>query len=104
MPTQRKVPRIRPYDSAAGGWGALRATARAVRERMDVDEAPLLLYRTNKPTGFDCPGSAWPDSRRCLRRARTCSTAKPHGLLGGRQMRENGTRRSSRQAFFADFQ
>jgi hypothetical protein len=36
-------------------------TARAVREQMDVVEAPLLLYRTNKPTGFDCPGCAWPD-------------------------------------------
>jgi molybdopterin-dependent oxidoreductase alpha subunit len=61
MPTRREVPGIRPYDSAAGGWGALRATARAVREQMDVEEAPLLLYRTNKPTGFDCPGCAWPD-------------------------------------------
>src|SRR3984957_19901033 len=29
---------------------------------MEVDEAPLLLYRTNKPTGFDCPGCAWPDN------------------------------------------
>src|SRR6266849_3618164 len=61
MPARRKVPGIRPYDSPAGGWGALRATARAVREQMDVAEAPLLLYRTNKPTGFDCPGCAWPD-------------------------------------------
>ena len=61
MPTRREVPGIRPYDSAAGGWGALRATARAVRDQMDVDQAPLLLYRTNKPTGFDCPGCAWPD-------------------------------------------
>ena len=61
MATRRNVPGIKAYDSAAGGWGALRATARAVREQMDVDEAPLLLYRTNKPTGFDCPGCAWPD-------------------------------------------
>ena len=61
MPTRRKVPGIRPYDGPAGGWGALRATARAVREQMNVEEAPLLLYRTNKPTGFDCPGCAWPD-------------------------------------------
>jgi molybdopterin-dependent oxidoreductase alpha subunit len=61
MPTRRKVPGIRPYESPAGGWGALRATARAVREQMDVVEAPLLLYRTNKPAGFDCPGCAWPD-------------------------------------------
>jgi molybdopterin-dependent oxidoreductase alpha subunit len=28
---------------------------------MNVQESPLLLYRTNKPTGFDCPGCAWPD-------------------------------------------
>lgn len=61
MATRRNVPGIKAYDGAAGGWGALRATARAVREQMDVDEAPLLLYRTNKPTGFDCPGCAWPD-------------------------------------------
>ena len=61
MPTRRKVPGIRPYESSAGGWGALRATARAVRQQMDVEAAPLLLYRTNKPTGFDCPGCAWPD-------------------------------------------
>src|SRR6202051_3451966 len=61
MQTRRKVPGIKRYDSPAGGWGALRATARAVREQMDVVEVPLLLYRTNKPAGFDCPGCAWPD-------------------------------------------
>jgi molybdopterin-dependent oxidoreductase alpha subunit len=61
MTTRRNITGIKAYDSAAGGWGALRATARAVREQMAVDEAPLLLYRTNKPTGFDCPGCAWPD-------------------------------------------
>jgi molybdopterin-dependent oxidoreductase alpha subunit len=61
MPTRRKVPGIRPYESSAGGWGALRATARAVRQQMDIEAASLLLYRTNKPTGFDCPGCAWPD-------------------------------------------
>src|SRR6202051_3497293 len=61
MSTRRKVPGIRTYESPAGGGGALRPTARAVREQMDVAEAPLLLYRTNKPTGFDCPGCAWPD-------------------------------------------
>jgi molybdopterin-dependent oxidoreductase alpha subunit len=55
------VPGVKPYDSPAGGWGALRATAKAVREQMDLSEAPLLLYRTNKPGGFDCPGCAWPD-------------------------------------------
>lgn len=61
MSTSRDVPGIKPYDSPAGGWGALRATARAVREQMDLVEAPGLLLRTNKPDGFDCPGCAWPD-------------------------------------------
>ncbi|MBB3609445.1 FdhF/YdeP family oxidoreductase [Rhizobium sp. BK602] len=61
MAQKRQVPGIRPYNSPAGGWGALKATAKAVREQMDVTEAPMLLLRTNKPTGFDCPGCAWPD-------------------------------------------
>ena len=61
MAEQRKVPGVRRYSHPAGGWGALMATARAVREQMDVVEAPLLLLRTNKPDGFDCPGCAWPD-------------------------------------------
>jgi len=61
MSKRRTVPGIVPYDSPAGGWGALRATAKAVREQMQLSEAPLLLYQTNKPDGFDCPGCAWPD-------------------------------------------
>ncbi|ASW09567.1 FdhF/YdeP family oxidoreductase [Rhizobium sp. 11515TR] len=61
MAQKREVPGIRPYNSPAGGWGALKATANAVRLQMDVTEAPGLLLRTNKPTGFDCPGCAWPD-------------------------------------------
>lgn len=61
MVQKREVPGIRPYNSPAGGWGALKATAKAVRDQMDVTEAPGLLLRTNKPTGFDCPGCAWPD-------------------------------------------
>lgn len=61
MAQKREVPGIRPYNSPAGGWGALKATAKAVRQQMDITEAPGLLLRTNKPTGFDCPGCAWPD-------------------------------------------
>jgi molybdopterin-dependent oxidoreductase alpha subunit len=61
MAKRRDVPGVKPYGKAAGGWGAVRATARAVREQMDVHVAPLLLLRTNKPDGFDCPGCAWPD-------------------------------------------
>jgi molybdopterin-dependent oxidoreductase alpha subunit len=55
------VPGIRQYGSPAGGWGALRATAEAVRRQMEAAEAAATLFHTNKPDGFDCPGCAWPD-------------------------------------------
>ncbi len=61
MTKRRDVPGIRAYDGPAGGWGALRATALAVRQQMETIEAPIVLLRTNQPTGFDCPGCAWPD-------------------------------------------
>ncbi|MBO9537742.1 FdhF/YdeP family oxidoreductase [Herbaspirillum sp.] len=59
--SKRQVPGIRKYEAPAGGWGALKATAQAVHEQMQVVEAPLVLMRTNQPAGFDCPGCAWPD-------------------------------------------
>lgn len=58
---KRDVPGIRPYGDPAGGWGALKATAQAVRDQMDPFEAPPTLLHMNKPDGFDCPGCAWPD-------------------------------------------
>jgi molybdopterin-dependent oxidoreductase alpha subunit len=58
---RRSVPGIHHYDGPAGGWGALKATAIAVRTQMDALEAPATLLRTNQPDGFDCPGCAWPD-------------------------------------------
>ncbi|MGU7775545.1 FdhF/YdeP family oxidoreductase [Burkholderia sp. MR1-5-21] len=61
MTNRREVPGIRKYEGPAGGWGALRATADAVRTQMDAFEAPIILMRTNQPDGFDCPGCAWPD-------------------------------------------
>ncbi|MGF6709517.1 molybdopterin-dependent oxidoreductase alpha subunit [Luteibacter sp. W1I16] len=57
----KPIPGIRPYSQPAGGWGALKATAKAVAEQMMGAQAPITLYHTNKPDGFDCPGCAWPD-------------------------------------------
>ncbi|WNL44197.1 FdhF/YdeP family oxidoreductase [Dyella sp. BiH032] len=54
---------IQPYEGPAGGWGALRAVAKAVREQMAVGRSVDALQRVNKPAGFDCPGCAWPDPR-----------------------------------------
>ena len=54
---------VRPYDSPAGGWGALRATAKAIAAQMHAVDATVTLLHTNKPDGFDCPGCAWPDKK-----------------------------------------
>ena len=37
MSEQRNVPGVRDYHHPAGGWGALKATAKAVKEQMGVD-------------------------------------------------------------------
>ena len=50
-----------PYDSPAGGWGALQATAHALREQSIVVKGSKALLSMNQPDGFDCPGCAWPD-------------------------------------------
>ena len=44
MPADQNLKGVKAYNSPAGGWGALKATAKAVREQMDMTEAPLLLY------------------------------------------------------------
>ncbi len=52
---------IRPYEKPAGGWDALKSSWQALREQDAVLRGPGTLLRTNQPTGFDCPGCAWPD-------------------------------------------
>ncbi|GAB0119371.1 FdhF/YdeP family oxidoreductase [Acidisoma sp. 7E03] len=54
---------IHPYDGPAGGWGALKAVAKALHEQMDAVSGGKLLLRNNQPHGFDCPGCAWPDPK-----------------------------------------
>jgi molybdopterin-dependent oxidoreductase alpha subunit len=52
-----------PYNHSAGGWGALRATALALREQSVTLKGSGALQSMNQPDGFDCPGCAWPDPR-----------------------------------------
>ncbi|HUN42548.1 MAG TPA: FdhF/YdeP family oxidoreductase [Acetobacteraceae bacterium] len=56
-------PVFEPYDSPAGGWGALHATAKALREQSIVLKGSKALLSMNQPDGFDCPGCAWPDPK-----------------------------------------
>ena len=56
-------PVFAPYDAPAGGWGALHATAKVLREQSIVLQGSKSLLSMNQPDGFDCPGCAWPDPR-----------------------------------------
>ncbi|UGV24265.1 FdhF/YdeP family oxidoreductase [Rhodopseudomonas boonkerdii] len=60
---KKKVEGVGEYQSAAGGWGALRAVADAVRSQLAVVDETRGLLTMNQPTGFDCPGCAWPDPK-----------------------------------------
>jgi len=55
--------RFEAYDAPAGGWGALQAVAKALREQSIALKGSKTLLSMNQPDGFDCPGCAWPDPR-----------------------------------------
>ncbi len=60
-PTPDDTGTVLPYDKPAGGWDALKSSWDALRRQEAVLRGPGTLLRTNQPTGFDCPGCAWPD-------------------------------------------
>jgi molybdopterin-dependent oxidoreductase alpha subunit len=61
--TPGELPIFEPYESPAGGWGALQATAKALREQSVLLKGGKTLLSMNQPDGFDCPGCAWPDPK-----------------------------------------
>lgn len=54
---------VASYAGPAGGWGALKAVARTVRDQMKGSTDSRALLQMNQPDGFDCPGCAWPDPK-----------------------------------------
>src|ERR1700757_5087221 len=62
-PASTGTPLFAPYSPPAGGWGALHATAKALREQSIVLKGSKALLSMNQPDGFDCPGCAWPDPK-----------------------------------------
>src|ERR1700738_1759616 len=58
-----ELPLFEPHESPAGGWGALQAAAKALREQSVVLKGGRALLSMNQPDGFDCPGCAWPDPK-----------------------------------------
>lgn len=63
MKEQNRTVGIAPYGGSAGGWGALKAVADAIRGQMSVKQDVIALFKVNQPQGFDCPGCAWPDQQ-----------------------------------------
>lgn len=59
---QKPVPRYKPYNGAAGGWGALRSVVQAWVGSDNALKNIRALLKTNQNGGFDCPGCAWGDS------------------------------------------
>ncbi len=55
--------RIEPYTNPAGGWGALLSVARNLKRREILKKGAITLLNINQPTGFDCPGCAWPEKK-----------------------------------------
>lgn len=59
MPEQKT--RFKPYHHPAGGWGAVKATAKALLEQSVVTKGSRALLSMNQPGGFKCPSCAFPD-------------------------------------------
>ncbi|OYD24371.1 FdhF/YdeP family oxidoreductase [Oceanimonas baumannii] len=55
--------KIKPYQGAAGGWGALASTTRFVLGSKKPAANLRNLLRANQVKGFDCPGCAWGDEQ-----------------------------------------
>ncbi len=54
---------IKDYHGPAGGWGALKAVAVALKAQQIVKRGGEALLKSNQPDGFDCPSCAWPDPK-----------------------------------------
>ena len=57
---KNEVAGVGDYEGPAGGWGALKAVAEAIRGQMAPVQETHGLLTMNQPHGFDCPGCAWP--------------------------------------------
>ena len=63
-PKNKSVKSNPAYSSAAGGWGALKSSAKHLIQSEDAAKNVKALLRANQPGGFDCPGCAWGDSEK----------------------------------------
>ncbi len=45
-----------PYPHPAGGWGALKSSAKHLIRSENAAQGVKTLLKANQPGGFDCPG------------------------------------------------
>ena len=57
-------PRIEPFDGPAGGWHALKSSAKHLMASHNAVVGARTLLKANQPQGFDCPGCAWGEAPR----------------------------------------
>jgi len=50
---------VKKYNGHAGGWGALKSTAKHLIKSDNIAKNIKNLLKTNQDHGFDCPGCAW---------------------------------------------
>src|SRR3954462_6229382 len=83
-----------PRKQRAAGVPAVLKAIKMSQEQMGVRRTALTLLRVNQPTGFDCPGCAWPDPGQ-THTAEFCEN-------GAKAVAEEATLRRVDRAFFAE--
>ncbi len=88
------APEVGDPQHAAAGLPAVGHSLRIARDQMGLRRTALTLLRVNQPTGFDCPGCAWPEPD-TPHKAEFCEN-------GAKAVAEEATLRRVTPAFFAD--
>jgi len=88
-------PHYAPYTHPAGGWGAAKATAKALLEQSVIGKGSKALLSMNHPGGFKCPSCAWPNPER-EKTLEFCEN-------GAKALAVEATRRRADRALFARY-
>lgn len=53
-----------PYHHAAAAWGAAKSVGTILFQQRELIRGTHSMFVMNHPTGYDCPGCAWPDDKK----------------------------------------
>lgn len=53
-----------PYHHAAASWGAAKSVGTILFQQRELIRGTHSMFVMNHPTGYDCPGCAWPDDKK----------------------------------------